>query len=64
MERYLKCEASFALISFEAQQNDNWIDNIQWSKLIFELPFWFKIELEVNLIDWNVYELENERERV
>ena len=48
---------------FWGTENDNWIDNIQFSNLIFELPFWLKIELEVNLIDRNVYELENEREK-
>ena len=33
-------------------------------KLSFELSFLLQIYLEVNLLDWNVKELENEREKV
>ena len=49
-----------SLLNYVEHWNDTWTDNIQSFKLLFELPFLLQIELEVNLLDWNVNGLENE----
>ena len=51
-------------ISCKLRQNDNSNNNIQKFELSFELPFLLEIEVKLNLLDWNVNELENKQENM